>query len=289
MKRMSFNYNIIIGGLLIIFAIASFIPFYYVIVTSISDPNLIREGQVMLFPRGFSVEAYTMIFTNAKFLSCFRVTVIRTILGTLLNLLLQCTFAYALSRKYLPGRKFFTKFIIVSMLFNGGIIPTYLVVRATGLLDTIWALIIPGAVNTWNVIILRSFFENIPDSLEESAKIDGANDVGIFFKIILPLSKPAVATIGLFCAVGHWNSFMDAVIYLTSYRFQVLQVFLRDMVVQLEMMALLGDQSYISDFNVTSLSLRTAAIIAATLPIVLVYPFVQKHFTKGIMIGAIKG
>jgi putative aldouronate transport system permease protein len=175
------------------------------------------------------------------------------------------------------------------MLFNGGIIPTYLVVKGTGLVNTFWALIIPGSISTWNVILLRTFFENIPESLEEAAKIDGANDFYIFTRIILPLSKPVLATIGLFCAVKHWNSFMDAVIYLSSYKLQVLQVFLRDMVVQMEALNLLGDQVVISDFNVNSLSLRSAAIVTATIPIILIYPFIQKYFTKGMMVGAIKG
>ncbi len=284
-----FNFNFVIGGVLICFAVLTFVPFYYVMMTSFSDPDLVREGVLLLTPKGFTWDAYQMIFSNSRFQGCFQVTVWRTILGTIFDLAAQCALAYALSRRYLPGRKFFMKFVIVAMLFNGGIIPTYLVVRATGLLDTIWALIIPGMISTWNVILLRTFFENIPDSLEESAKIDGANDIYIFTRIILPLSKPALATIGLFCAVKHWNSFMDAAIYLTSYKLQVLQVFLRDMVVQMEAMNLLGDQVVLSEFNVNSLSLRSAAIFAATLPIIVVYPFIQKHFTKGLMVGAIKG
>lgn len=281
------NYNIIIGFILVVFAMITFTPFYYVIMTSLTDPSLAREGQLSLLPKGFTLEAYKMILDNVKFISCFKVTVLRTVLGTTINLLLQSSLAYALSRKYLPGRKFFMLYIIFTMLFNGGIIPTYIVVKNTGLIDTIWALIIPGAISTWNVILLRSFFESIPDSLEESAKIDGANDIHIFYKIIIPLSKPAIFTIGLFAAVGHWNAFMDAVIYLTSYKLQVLQIFLRDMVVQLEAAALLGDQTMLP--NVSSLSLRCTSILVASLPIILVYPFIQKHFMKGIMLGAVKG
>ena len=281
------NFNIVLGLILIIFAILCFLPFYYVVLASLSDPKLIKEGELLLFPKGFSLESYQMILINNRFLSCLKVTVVRTMLGTILNLILQSSFAYALSRKYLPGRKFFMLYIVFTMLFNGGIIPTYLVVKGTHLLDTIWALIIPGVINTWNVIVLRSFFENIPDSLEESAKMDGANDIYIFFKIVIPLSMPAIATIGMFCAVGHWNAFMDAVIYLNSYKLQVLQIYLRDMVVQMQQMSLLGDQMDLA--NVNSLSIRTAAIMVATLPIILVYPFIQKHFVKGIMIGAVKG
>ncbi len=287
--KIKFNSNWVIGGFLSLLAVLTFVPFYYVIVTSLSDPDKIREGVIMLLPQGFTTDSYKMIMSNTRFLGCFKITVIRTVFGTLLDLIFQCALAYGLSRRYLPGRKFFMKFVIVAMLFNGGIIPTYLVVKATGLLDSIWALLIPGLISTWNVILLRTFFENIPDSLEESAKIDGANDLYIFTRIILPLSKPAIATIGLFCAVKHWNSFTDAVIYLTSYKFQVLQVFLRDMVVQMETMNLLGDQISLAQFNANSLSLRAAAIFIATVPILAVYPFIQKHFTKGLMVGAIKG
>jgi putative aldouronate transport system permease protein len=282
-------YNLSIAGILITFGIITFIPFYYVAMTSFSDPDLIREGVLLLTPQRPTWDAYRMILSNIRFLNCFKVTVLRTIFGTILDLTLQCSLAYALSRRYLPGRKFFMKMLIFAMLFNGGIIPTYLVVKATGLVNTFWSLLIPNAISTWNVILMRTFFENIPDSLEEAAKIDGANDFYIFTRIILPLSKPILATIGLFCAVKHWNSFMDAVIYLSSYNFQVLQVFLRDMVVQMEALNLLGDQVQISQFNVNSLSLRSAAIFTATVPIIIVYPFIQKYFTKGLMVGAIKG
>ncbi|MGD9155562.1 MAG: carbohydrate ABC transporter permease [Bacillota bacterium] len=282
-------YHLLIAATLITFGIITFVPFYYVAMTSFSDPDLIREGVLLLTPKQPTLDAYRMILTNIRFLNCFKVTVLRTVFGTFLGLALQCSLAYALSRRYLPGRKFFMKMIIFAMLFNGGIIPTYLVVKATGLVNTFWALIIPNAISTWNVILMRTFFENIPVSLEEAAKIDGANDLFVFTRIVLPLSKPVLATIGLFCAVKHWNSFMDAVIYLSSYQFQVLQVFLRDMIVQMEALNLLGDQVAISDFNVNSLSLRSAAIFTATIPIILVYPFIQKYFTKGLMVGAIKG
>ncbi len=279
--------NLIIGSFLLLIAVITFFPFYYVIVASFSDANLLREGHLLLLPQGFSLSAYKMIFSNQRFVNCFNVSVLRTVLGLIINLTLQCMVAYPLSRKYLPGRKYFTLYIIFAMLFNGGIIPTYLIVKQTGLLDTIFALVIPGAISTWNVIILRSFFENIPESLEESAKIDGANDVYIFIKIILPLSKPVIMTIGLFIAVHHWNAFMDAVIYVTSSKLQVLQLYLRDMVVYMEKASLLGDGTMSSD--VSSISLRTATIFTSTLPIIIIYPFIQKHFIKGVMIGAIKG
>jgi len=279
--------NALIGTILILFAILTFLPFYYVILTSISDPHQIREGELLLWPRGFDLAAYRIIMDNERFLTSFANTVTRTVLGVIVNLALQLSFAYALSKRYLPGRKFFMVYIIITMLFNGGIIPTYLIVRATGLIDTIWALVIPTALSTWNVILLRSFFENIPESLEESAKIDGANDFTIFVKIYLPLSLASVATIGLFIAVMHWNTYMDAIIYINKPELQVLQTFLRDMVVQLEMLSTMGDMTLLNETSI--LSVRTAAIFLTVLPIVVVYPFIQKYFVKGVTLGAVKG
>ncbi|MBD2843842.1 carbohydrate ABC transporter permease [Paenibacillus sp. IB182496] len=279
--------NAVIGAVLIGFAFMTFMPFYYVIMASISDPARIREGELLLWPQGLDLTAYTIILQNERFITSFGNTLARTGLGLAINLSLQLTFAYALSKRYLPGQKFFMIFTIITMLFNGGIIPTYLVVKGTGLIDTIWALVIPAAISTWNVILLKSFFENIPASLEESARIDGANDLSIFARIYLPLSTASIATIGLFIAVQHWNTYMDAVIYINTASKQVLQIFLRDMVVQLEMAAVLGDMGVVNETS--SLSVRTASIFLVALPIIIVYPFIQRYFVKGVMLGAVKG
>ncbi|TVY08859.1 carbohydrate ABC transporter permease [Paenibacillus cremeus] len=279
--------NVWIGGLLILFALMTFLPFYYVMCASVSDSNLISEGQLLLYPKGFNLKAYSMIFQNNTFINAFLVTVTRTLLGIVINLALQLCLAFALSRTYLPGRKIFMLYIIITMMFHGGIIPTFLIVKGTGMIDTIWALVIPAAISTWNVILLRTFFENVPDSLEESAKMDGANDLTVFVRIYLPLSLPAVMTIGLFIAVTHWNSFTDAVIYINSQELQVLQIFLRNMVIHLDMATQLGDLTAMKD--VSSLSLRAASIFLASLPIIIVYPFIQKFFIKGVMVGAVKG
>ncbi|MDR1060922.1 MAG: carbohydrate ABC transporter permease [Clostridiales bacterium] len=279
--------NALIGAVLILFAIVTFIPFYYAIMASLSDPKLVSEGELLLYPRGFSIAAFRRILENSRFLICFKNTVLRTLIGTAVNLTVQSSIAYSLSRKYLPGRKFFMLFIIFSMMFNPGIIPTYLVVKATGIINSLAALIIPAAISTWNIILLRNFFEAIPESIEESAKMDGANDIRILVSIVLPLSLPSLATIGLFAAVMHWNSFMDAVIYVTSQDKHVLQVFLRDMIVQLQNAYMFGDPLSMTD--VSSLSLRTASVVVSTIPIVAVYPFIQRHFVRGIMVGAVKG
>jgi putative aldouronate transport system permease protein len=229
-----------------------------------------------------------LILENDRFIYAFFTTITRTVLGLAINLSLTLMLAYSLSKKYLPGRRFFMVYIIITMLFNGGIIPAYLIVRSTGLLDTIWALVIPAAISTFNVILLRSFFEGVPESLEESAKIDGANDLFIFVRIYLPLSMAAVATIGLFIGVYHWNQFMDAVIYVHSPELKVLQIFLRDMVIQLEIASLMGDIGAINQ-KTTGLSVRMAAGILVALPIIIIYPFIQKYFVKGVMLGSVKG
>lgn len=261
------------------------LPFYYVIVVSLSEPALVREGQVSLLPRGFSLKAYEVILSQSKFFNAFKVSVLRTGLGLVLNLALQCTMAYALSKKYIRGRRFLMLFVVFTILFNAGIIPTYLIVKYTGLINSLWALIIPDAISAWNVLILVSFFQNMPESIEESARIDGANDILVFVKLVLPLSLPAVSTIGLFIAVRHWNSLIDGVIYINSTSLKPLQVYLMDIIMRSERY----DMSDAFEEALPSLSFQTAAIFSSTLPILLGYPFIQRYFAKGIMIGAIKG
>lgn len=269
-----------------LFAIMCLFPFYYILVVSISDPQYVREGQIILWPRGFSLEAFKVTFQHARFYSSFRISVIRTLVGTALGITLSSSLAYAVSRKYLRGRKFFMIFIVFTMLFNGGIIPTYLVVRYTGLIDTTWALIIPNMINTFNVIVLVNFFRSIPDEIEESAKIDGANDLVIFYRLMIPVAMPAIATITLFISVYHWNSLMDGILYINTPSKKPLQVYLNDIVAAGQTDDLFGDASA---RWLPTLSLKTATIFASTLPILIVYPFLQKYFVKGIMVGSVKG
>ncbi|WP_319561102.1 carbohydrate ABC transporter permease [Marispirochaeta sp.] len=286
-KQRSLDIFPVINSLILaLSAFLCFVPFYYVFTISLSDPTLVREGVISLLPRGFSLEAYQTIFRQAAFFNAFRTTVIRTVLGTAVNLALQATFAYALSRSYLKGRKIMLIMVVFTILFNPGIIPNYLIVRYTGLIDTIWALIIPNAINSFNVLVLVSFFASIPDSIEESAKMDGANDLIIFWKLMIPLSLPAIATISLFIAVFHWNSLMDGIMYINKSTLKPLQVYLMDLVMRTQTEGLTGGES---DAELTTLTIQTAAIFAGTLPILLIYPFVQRYFMKGIMLGAIKG
>ena len=281
-KHFSVGYILVVLVLMMI-VILCILPFYYVVVVSFSNPLLVKEGQITLYPKGFSLEAYKIVLTQAKFFNAFKVSVMRTVLALIISLSLQCSMAYALSRKTLGGRRFFILFLVFAIIFNAGIIPNYLIVKYTGIMDTIWALVIPDAVSAWNVLILVSFFSSLPPGLEEAARIDGANDFTIFTRIALPLAIPAVSTIGLFIAVSNWNALMDGIMYINNTALKPLQVYLMDIIVQ--------SQNYdsISTGVVPSLSFKTAAIFVSTIPILIFYPFIQRYFTKGIMLGAIKG
>ncbi len=269
-----------------IFAVLCFFPFYYIFVVSISDPERVREGAMILYPQGFSLEAYKVTLTHARFYSSLKVSVVRTLLGTLLGVAFSSALAYGISRPYLRGRKWLTLFLVFTMLFNGGMIPTYLVVRYTGLIDTLWALIIPNMINTFNVIVLINFFRAVPAELEESAKIDGANDLIIFVKIMIPVAMPSIATITLFVAVYHWNTLMDGILYINTSSKKPLQVYLNDIVVAGQTEDMFQDSA---SRWMPTLSLKTATIFASTLPILIVYPFLQKYFVKGVMVGSVKG
>lgn len=267
---------------LVSFTVLSILPFYYVLMIALSDPERVQQGQLVLFPQGFSLAAFEVVLAQQQFVSSFMVSVVRTVLGVAIGLGVQASVAYTLSRP-VRGRKPLTLMLIFALVFNGGMIPTYLVVRATGLLDSIWALVIPDSLIVFNAIILISFFRSIPNSIIESAKMDGAGDITIFLRLVIPLSMPAIATIGLFIAVHHWNALMDSVLYITRDGLWPLQRFLLSIVQR--------SQEAVDDMNqfLPSISVQSAAIFAATVPILLVYPFIQRYFIKGIMIGAIKG
>ena len=269
-----------------LFAILCFFPFYYIFIVSISDPDQVREGTMILYPQGFSLEAYEVTLSHARFYSSLKVSVIRTLAGTALGVVFSSALAYAVSRPYLRGRKWLTLFLIFTMLFNGGMIPTYLVVRYTGLIDTIWALIIPNMINTFNVIVLINFFRAVPAELEESAKIDGANDLVIFLRLMIPVAMPAIATITLFIAVYHWNALMDGILYINTSTKKPLQVYLNDIVAAGQTQDMFQDASA---RWMPTMSLKSATIFASTLTILIVYPFLQKYFVKGVMVGSVKG
>lgn len=272
-------------------ALLALLPFLHVVAQSFSSHQAITSGKVHLWPVDFSWEAYGKVLSEHAFLSAFKVSLLRTVVGTCINIVITCMLAYPLSKKYIKGRSAIMFMIVFTMLFNGGMIPTFLVVKAVGLLDSFWVYIIPGAVSAFNVIIMKNFFQSVPVELEESAKIDGSTNVGTLVRIVVPLSMPVIATITLFHAVGHWNAFFDTVLYVTERNLFPLQVYLRELIM-FNQSNISNNNGYSANLDSTLLaleSLKAAALIASTVPILLIYPFLQKHFVKGIMLGSVKG
>lgn len=261
------------------------LPILNIVAKSFSSEAYVLSGDIFLIPKGFNVVAYEIVLGSRRFWTSFGNTIFITIFGTIINTLLTIFAGYALSRKRLKGQRMFLFLFIFAMLFNGGIIPTYLVVKSFGLLNTLWALIVPGLVAPFNMIIMRLYFYNVPDSLEESAKIDGASNFRILFSIMIPLSMPAIATISLFYAVEYWNNYFEALIYINDFHLFPLQVYLREVIMN-------ASGADLNNFDLmmqtAQESVRGATVVAATLPILLVYPFLQKHFVKGVMLGAVK-
>lgn len=279
-------FNVIIMAILVLITIY---PFYYVIVGSISGNNVGAQEVYFLYPVDLDFGAYNMVFSTTSIPRAYMNTVFVTVVGTTLSLLLTILTAYPLSKSRLRGRSFFTMLFYFTMLFSGGLIPTYLVIRDLGMIDSLWSLILPRLVSVYNMLLMINFFKSIPDGLEESATIDGANDLTILVRIILPLSMPILATLTLFYAVSYWNIWFDAIMYLNSNRHFPLQLVLRDIVQSVDMTYVGGGGGDFTMSDTTIQSVRLATIVVAILPIMMVYPFLQKYFVKGVMIGAIKG
>lgn len=271
---------------LTIFSLMCLIPFINILATSFATPAEITTRTFILFPRTFSLDAYRYILSTPTIFKSIGVSLFVTIVGTFISMVLTSFMAYALSRRYLHGRSFVNFLVVFTMLFSGGMIPTFLVVNNLGLIDSIWSLILPGAVSAYNMIIMRNFFQGIPDSLEESAKMDGCTDLGVFFRIILPLSLPSIATVSLFYAVNYWNTYQSAILYINDSSKWPVQVLLRQIV--LVSSGLNADASVV-DVVPPAQSVKMAVIIIATLPMLIAYPFVQKYFVKGAMVGSVKG
>ena len=265
-------------------------PFLFVLAASLSANSEVARGMIGIIPKGFNLRAYEEVVKYRYIWVGYKNTIMYTVFGTAVNLIMTVAGAYPLSRKQFYGRGVFTFIIAVTMFFSGGLIPTFLVMRAYGLLNTFWVMVIPGAISTWNMIIMRTFFQNIPTDLEEAAVIDGCTDIGVLIKIILPLSTASIMTIGMFYAVGHWNSWFGAFIYLRDYDRYPLQLFLRMIVLQ-------NQANEIAQFahttenldNLITDTIKYAVIIVAAAPILCVYPFIQKYFVKGVMVGSVKG
>lgn len=270
-------------------------PLIYIVSASVSDPAQVNSGEMWLFPKGFTLEGYKLIFENDQIWRGYLNTIFYTALGTLINLAVTIPAAYALARKDFIGRGFLTGFFVLTMFFSGGLIPTYLVVKDLGLIDTVWAMVLPNAAAVWNIIIARVFFQvTIPKELEESARIDGCSNFRMFMKIVLPLSAPIIAVMALFYGVGHWNGYFNALIYLSDKDLYPLQLVLREILVLQEMSSqstsLTGSMAeMLHSKEQLAAIIKYGVMIVSTLPIIIVYPFLQRFFVKGVMIGSLKG
>ncbi|MBN2222251.1 MAG: carbohydrate ABC transporter permease [Vallitaleaceae bacterium] len=280
--------NVIIYTIAGIAGLLTLLPFLYVIAGSFATEKELTEKAFFIIPSVVSVNAYKYIFETGEIFNGLKNSIFLTVVGTFVNMLFTTTFAYPLSKKHFRGRTLFLNMVIVTMLFSGGMIPTFIWIKELGLYNSYWALILMGAISPFNMIIVKNFFQELPAELEESARIDGCSDLKIFTSIVLPLSKPVIASISLFYAVGHWNDYFGAMIYLQDSSKETVQIVLRRIV-----LLAAGIQAEGMDFDVMGVppdkAVKMAATMVATLPILLVYPFVQKYFTKGVMVGAVKG
>lgn len=282
-KKLS-AFSVLNYGFFILLGIIMLYPFWYVVMYSFSDPSQTSLSHLYLIPNGFSLETYRYAFKKHILLTGFFNSVFLAVVGTALDMMFSVLLAYPLSREDFPGKKLIHGYVIFPMLFSGGMIPTYLVIKNLGLLNSLWSLIGISLVNVYNMLILCRFFKGIPQSLIESARIDGCSEFGILTKIVLPLSKAVLATISLFYAVQHWNGFLEATIYINNDSRKPLQVVLRDIIQMVAADLSGGEGLFMNPEN-----FKMATIVITVLPIICVYPFLQKHFTQGVMLGAVKG
>lgn len=276
---------------LTLFAIVVLYPLVFVFSASFSSPSAVAAGEVRLLPVDFSLEGYRAVFADPYIWTGYLNSLIYTVLGSLVNVTLTVMAAYPLSRRDLRGSKWIMLFFVLTLFFNGGLIPTYLLVKSLGMLDTRWSMIVPGALSVFNVLIARTFFRaTIPPELLEAAQMDGSSDFTFLRKIVIPVSGPILAVLALFYSAGHWNAFFSALIYLKNKELYPLQLVLRDILIQNQM-----DSSIVTDPEIMAAKeglaelLKYALIVVSTVPLLAVYPFVQKHFVKGVMLGSVKG
>nr|WP_245363796.1 carbohydrate ABC transporter permease [Cohnella thailandensis] len=271
---------------LILVALLCLFPFYYVFIVSFASPAEVRQSVLLLFPKQWTADAYRYLFSTSAFPRATGVSLFLAIVGTACSLVITSMLSYGLSRKRLKGRRVLLLMILLTTLFNPGIIPGYLVVRDLGMINSVWSLIIPVLTSGWYVLLMKGFFDSIPAALEEAALIDGCNDFGVWYRIVLPLSLSSLAAFGLFYAVAYWNTFFTAVLYINEPEKWPLQILLQNMLI--DSSTALGGVTDSALQDVPSQSKKMAAIIVSTVPILLVYPFLQKHFAKGAMVGSVK-
>ncbi|PWW45474.1 MULTISPECIES: carbohydrate ABC transporter permease [Paenibacillus] len=284
-------FNIINHFLLIIITLIVIYPLVFVLSASFSDPQAVLRGEMFLWPKGINLHSYEKIFQNKDILRGYTNTLVYTSVGTLINLVMTILAAYPLSRKDFIGRNAFMALFVFTMFFSGGLIPTYMLIKNLGMLNTFWVMIIPNAVSIWNIIIMRTFFQqSIPNELHEAATIDGCSNIQTLTRIILPLSMPIIAVTILFYAVGHWNAFFNAMLYLSDKNKFPLQLILREILIQGQTndMVKMSTESAIKQQREVE-GIKYAVLVVANIPVLLLYPFLQRYFVKGVMIGAIKG
>ncbi len=280
-------FQVLVNGFLVLMLVMVIIPMWKVLIMSVTPLNYIdtKAYGLWLEPAKWSFEAYKQLLSHPSFLRAATNSGIITVGGVIVNMLLTVPLAYALSNHDLPGRKFFITLVMIPFLFNAGLIPVYLVVQKMGLVDTYWAVILPGAVNIYNLLVMKSFFEGLPDELKEAARLDGASEIQVLLKVVLPLSKPILLTIGLFYAVGHWNEFFNAILYLNDAKLQPLPVLLRNILLAANM----NEYVEYDAFSSASVqAIKSAGVFLTMLPMVIIYPWIQQYFTKGTLLGGVK-
>ena len=280
-------FQILVTGLLVSILAVVIVPMWKVLIMSVTPLSYIdtKTFGLWLAPTKWSFEAYKQLLGHPSFIRAATNSAIITLGGVTINMLLTVPFAYALSNQSLPGRKFFVMMVMIPFLFNAGLIPTYLVVQKFGLIDTYWAVILPGGINIYNLLVMKSFFEGLPDELKEAARLDGANELQVLWHVVLPLSKPILLTIGLFYAVGHWNEFFNAILYLNDAKLQPLPILLRNILLAANM----NEYVEYDAFSSASVqAIKAAGVFITMLPMVIIYPWIQKYFTKGTLLGGVK-
>lgn len=278
-------YAIFNNTALILLGLICLVPYLTLFAKSFSAENFVVAGEVYLWPKGFNWMAYEVLIGSNAFLAALKNSIIITVAGTIIQVFFTLCVGYVCSKDKLPGSRLLTRLYVFAMLFSGGMIPTFMVIRFTGLMNTFWSVIVPGMVGSFNMFMARNYFYTIPDSLEESAKIDGAGNLRVFFSIMLPMAIPSVATITIFTCVGLWNNYMGPLMYLNRSDVKPLSVYLKDIVTASDMQSLEGTENFQA---VASESFRAAAIFVSTLPILCVYPFLQKYFIVGMKMGSVK-
>ncbi|WP_313185247.1 carbohydrate ABC transporter permease [Lacrimispora sp.] len=280
-------FDILVHGILLLCFLIILFPLMYVVAGSLASAKELAENKFLIIPKEPTLDVYKYILSTKTFPRSIAVTTLVTIVGTFVNLIMTCLTAYPLARRNLLGRKWLMLGVTFTLVFSGGLIPTYLVVNSMGLIDKYAALIIPGAISSFNLVLVKNFFQEIPESLIEAAKIDGSSEINTLTKIVLPLSKPALATFTMFYAVGHWNQFLQPLLYLNDSKKWTVQILLRQIVMLSSTSG--EDDGMMPGFILPMMSLKLAVVVVSTLPIIMAYPFMQKYFDKGVMVGSVKG